>query len=333
MNEGRTKKRRQGGLCPSALKRAARVLGAPRTNAKRSTKYNPFQLVPGNPRKSRHRSATNTPCRADRPSPPWARASTLPDNRAFWESVNAVEFSSRGLTRQQVYRAVAYFVSLTDARVCFASVSTLAQRARLGTTATRSQLRALERDGYIETDGSRSGGRSATRYRLSTQRVSVPNPTLSVAQPNAERWVNPTLNVAEEVIEEGTKEVQDVRTVGLAPTETPRNRSVTESSHELASEGRRRLRSSPHTPQQRLVAAIASKLNLPALLTAAGLEEFDELENPKKQNLIKRLLKAEAWHDAKGGKRKKPTTVGHRSHRVGRRLPRGARGHVVFVGR
>ena len=73
MNEGRTKKRRQGGLCPSALKRAARVLGAPRTNAKRSTKYNPFQLVPGNPRKSRHRSATNTPCRADRPSPPWAR--------------------------------------------------------------------------------------------------------------------------------------------------------------------------------------------------------------------------------------------------------------------
>ena len=129
------------------------------------------------------------------------RASTLPDNRAFWESVNAVEFSSRGLTRQQVYRAVAYFVSLTDARVCFASVSTLAQRARLGTTATRSQLRALERDGYIETDGSRSGGRSATRYRLSTQRVSVPNPTL---------------NVAKEVIEEGTKEVQDVRTVGLA---------------------------------------------------------------------------------------------------------------------
>lgn len=43
-------------------------------------------------------------------------------------------------------------------------------------------------------------------------------------------------------------------------------------------------------------------------MTAAGLEEFDELENPKKQNLIKRLLKAEAWHDAKGGKRKKPTT-------------------------
>ena len=96
--------------------------------------------------------------------------STLPDNRAFWESVNAVEFTSRGVTRQQVFRAVAFFCALTDARVCFASVATLAKKARLGTTATRAQLRALERDAYIETDGGRSGGRSATHYRLSTQR-------------------------------------------------------------------------------------------------------------------------------------------------------------------
>ena len=133
---------------------------------------------------------------------------TLPDNRALWESVNAVEFSSRGSSRREVYRAVAYFASLTDERVCFASVSNLAKRASLGTTATRSQLRALERDGFIETEGGRSGGRSGTRYRLSTQRVSVPNPTLTVAQPNADRWVNPTLTVAEEVIKEGTEEVQ-----------------------------------------------------------------------------------------------------------------------------
>ena len=132
--------------------------------------------------------------------------STLPDNRAFWESVNAVEFTARGPSRREVYRAVAYFASMTDARVCFASVATLAKRASLGTTATRSQLRALERDGYIEADGGRSGGRSATRYQLSTQRVSVPNPTLTVAQPNAYRWVNPTLTVAEEVKEEGTEE-------------------------------------------------------------------------------------------------------------------------------
>ena len=140
--------------------------------------------------------------------------STLPDNRAFWESVNAVEFTSRGVTRQQVFRAVAFFCALTDARVCFASVATLAKKARLGTTATRAQLRALERDAYIETDGGRSGGRSATHYRLSTQRVSVPNATLSVAQPNAQRCVNPTLSVAEEV----KKEVSEERT-GAQPTQ------------------------------------------------------------------------------------------------------------------
>ena len=144
--------------------------------------------------------------------------STLPDNRAFWESVNAVEFTSRGVTRQQVFRAVAFFCALTDARVCFASVATLAKKARLGTTATRAQLRALERDAYIETDGGRSGGRSATHYRLSTQRVSVPNATLSVAQPNAQRCVNPTLSVAEEV----KKEVSEERT-GAQPTQNYRS--------------------------------------------------------------------------------------------------------------
>ena len=239
--------------------------------------------------------------------------SKIPDNRTFWETVNAVEFASRGVTREKVFRTVAYFVSLADARVCFASVETQAKRARLGTTAYRAHLRALERDGYIETDGGRSGGRSATHYRLSTQRVSVSNPTLSVAQPNAQRWVNPTLSVAEEVREEGTEEVQQ-RTVGK-PTETP---------PDLANKGRSSLRSSPHTAQQRMVAAIAEKLNLPALLTAAGLEDFDEIENTKKQALIKRLLTAEAWHDAKGGKRKKPNTGDRNKGSASQGMKRGS---------
>ena len=139
--------------------------------------------------------------------------SKLPDNRAFWESVNAVEFTARGSSRREVYRAVAYFASLTDARVCFASVAALAKRASLGTTATRAQLRALERGGYIETDGVRSGGRSGTRYRLAPQLDQATNPTLTVAQPNAYRRVNPTLTVAEEVIEEVSKEVQAAQPV------------------------------------------------------------------------------------------------------------------------
>ena len=217
--------------------------------------------------------------------------STLPDNRAFWESVNATEFTSRGSSRREVFRAVAYYASLTDARVCFASVATLAKRASLGTTATRSQLRALELGGYIETQGERSGGRSGTRYRLPAHR---PNPTLTVAQPNAYRWVNPTLTVAEEVIEEGTEEEVQKRTLS----------KLSECSPDPPNKGKRRLRTSPHTAQQRMVAAIAVKLGLSELLTFAGLEEFAELENHKKQALIKRLLKAEAWHDRRAAKAK-----------------------------
>ena len=205
--------------------------------------------------------------------------SKIPDNTEFWRAVNAVAFSSRGLTRQEVYRSVAWHVALTKKRICYASVETIAEKARLGTTATRAHLRALERDGYIETEGDRSRGRATTYYRLANPTLSDSNPTLSDS--------NPTLNVAKEVTKEGTEEVQKQRTVGK-PTET---------SPKVAEKGQSRLRSSPHSAQQRMVAAIAEKLNLPDLLTAAGLEEFDELENTKKQALIWRLLRAEKRHD------------------------------------
>ena len=123
--------------------------------------------------------------------------SKIPDNKKFWESVNAVDFTSRGSSRREVYRAVAYFVSLTDARVCFASVETQAKRASLGTTATRSHLRALERDGYLEVEGERSGGRSCTRYRLTDKgQINQTTPTLTVAHPDVDRLPTPTLSVA-----------------------------------------------------------------------------------------------------------------------------------------
>ena len=51
------------------------------------------------------------------------------------------------------------------------------------------------------------------------------------------------------------------------------------------------------TPQQRMVCAIATKLDLSNLLTADGLEDFDNMVNTDKQALVKRMLKAEAWHD------------------------------------
>ena len=215
--------------------------------------------------------------------------SALSDNTQFWKTVNAVEFSSRGSSRRDVYRSVAWYVSLTDERVCFASVGTIAERAGLKATATRSQLRALERGGYIEVEGGRGGGRSGTRYRLTDKRLSTFEANAQRCPPQRSALPTPTLSVADQVIEEVIEEVQDIRTVGK-PTDTP---------PKAAEEGRSKLRSSPHSAQQRMVCAIAEKLALPDLLTAAGLEEFDELDNAKKQILIKRLLKAEARHDSR----------------------------------
>ena len=76
--------------------------------------------------------------------------------------------------------------------------------------------------------------------------------------------------------EPSTEEVQQ-RTVGK-PTEIPHKRADT-----------------GQTKQQRLVAAICDKLGF--AVNFAGLEDFACLDNPEKQTLIKRLLKAEAWHD------------------------------------
>ena len=72
---------------------------------------------------------------------------------------------------------------------------------------------------------------------------------------------------------------------------------LSETPLKLAKTGRSKLRSSPHTAQQRMVAAIAVKLDLTELLTASGLESFDDSPNSDKQALIKRLLRVEAWHD------------------------------------
>ena len=97
------------------------------------------------------------------------------------------------VTRQQVFLAVAWFASLTDARVCFASVATLAKKARLGTTATRAHLRALELDAYIETDGGRHGGGkfalSKTQVRLA--QVAMAHRDTSVSALCRELGINP----------------------------------------------------------------------------------------------------------------------------------------------
>ena len=149
--------------------------------------------------------------------------SKLPDNRAFWNYVNAVDFSSRGSGRRSVYRAVALLASPKEERVCYAAVKTIAKKANMGATQTRVHLQALEKDGYLVVEGKRSGGRNATSYRMTTLQSTAPNPPVTVSQPSGYRSVNPPVTGAEVVNEVGTKEVQ-----AAAPLPVPDRKGVDE---------------------------------------------------------------------------------------------------------
>ena len=118
-----------------------------------------------------------------------------PDNAEYWTAVNAVDFAQRGHGRRSAYRAVAFYCSLRAARVCFASMASIAGRAGLGTTVTRAHLRSLEESGHIVAMSGRSGGRHATRYGLI-----LPAPVSSCRRPDnpTVNEFNPTVTVAEE---------------------------------------------------------------------------------------------------------------------------------------
>ena len=103
------------------------------------------------------------------------------DNSQFWEEVNAVKFGAYGTGRRTAYRAIAFYISLTSERVCFASMQTKADRAGLTVRAMRYQHRALEASGHIEPVDGVSGGRLATRYRLVLPAPNYANPAKSAA--------------------------------------------------------------------------------------------------------------------------------------------------------
>ena len=153
----------------------------------------------------------------------------LPDNREFWRIVNAVKFTQRGVGRREVYRAVAYYVGLTEARECFASVATLSDRAGLGTSATREQLRALERDGDIEGSGNRRGGHKPAVYTLPAITGAVPKSdtkTLTVLNRGQRLPLgSPTVNVGEEGTEE---ELRTALTAAVAVLPVPVPKSDTD---------------------------------------------------------------------------------------------------------
>ena len=178
---------------------------------------------------------------------------------------------------------LASFVNGPD-EAAWPSQKTLIELTGLSERGVRNATTQLEAAGLLRVEA--GGGRQSSRYFLTTltqcdsPRHSVP-PTPALSAP--------------EVPSEATKEVQEVQQRTLT--------KVSETPLKLAETGRSKLRSSPHTAQQRMVAAIAVKLDLPDLLTAEGLESFACLENSEKQALIKRLLRVEARYDRRAERR------------------------------
>ena len=144
--------------------------------------------------------------------------SKIQAGQAFWKSVNAVDFSSRGSGRRSVYRAVAWHVALTEDRICYAAVETIAKKANMGATQTRVHLQALETDGFLVVEGQRSGGRKATSYRMTTLQ-SAPNPPVTVSQPSGNRSVNPPVTGAEVGTEEYVQAADSIRTTNTQKAE------------------------------------------------------------------------------------------------------------------
>ena len=183
------------------------------------------------------------------------------------------------------------------------AVSTLAKLTGYSKATVKTAIRQLEQGGHFDIT------------RLKVDKVNVVNRYRANRGGVGQELPQGGSGADPEPVREpvNVQEVQ-LRTVGK-PTETAkraekgrsgdqRNRPVT-----LPREPRNRsvTKSSPHSAQQRLIAALAEKLNLSDLLTASGLEDFACLDNSKKQSLIKRLLKAEAWHDARVGRSRSAT--------------------------
>ena len=143
--------------------------------------------------------------------------SDRPDNTKFWSAVRKAKTAVMDRPgrvdtlklRRDILDRVMVYCSLTQDRVCYASVAKIAKKERAGTTSTRGHLRALERDGFLEAVGSRKGGRKTpTTYRpgpwfLHADEPDV-NPTDYERKPNGLRAVNPTDSVAKYLVPKST---------------------------------------------------------------------------------------------------------------------------------
>ncbi len=98
-------------------------------------------------------------------STPKRTAAQLASARAFMAAAGHVKFDRGRATLKAVWMTFAYYASLGDGRVCFASIKTLADRALVSTATARRHVGALVARGLIKTDN-RKGGHKPTTWTV-----------------------------------------------------------------------------------------------------------------------------------------------------------------------
>ena len=96
----------------------------------------------------------------------------LASARKFLAAAGRVKFDRGRATLRDVWMAVAYYASLGDGRVCFASLTTLSKQALVSVRTVRYHLVTLAALGLIQTDN-RTGGHAPTKWSISEFSPSV----------------------------------------------------------------------------------------------------------------------------------------------------------------
>ena len=103
---------------------------------------------------------------------PKRTAAQLDSARTFLGAAGKVAFSQGQATLKAIWMTFAYYASLGDGRVCFASIETLAKRALVSPATVRRHVGVLVALGRIHTDH-RKGGHAPTTWDRLPVRVST----------------------------------------------------------------------------------------------------------------------------------------------------------------
>ena len=102
---------------------------------------------------------------ASRSTPPPRTSAEVESNRAFLAAAGRVEFGRYEATLRDIWMAFAYFASLSDARVCYATVEHIAEKARRSGRTVRRHVPVLIARGLVECSG-RKGGREPSTWSV-----------------------------------------------------------------------------------------------------------------------------------------------------------------------